>query len=1054
MIYTKNGLSKKLLAFVLSVTCVLAFTPFMAFPQNANAASTSKLSVKASAASIYVGKKATYKATTKPAANAKNTKWSSSNKAIAKVSKSAAAKISVKGIAPGKVTIKAKNGKKVVKKTLKVYKHIDKPTISGNAVVGQTLTVTTTGSATYQWYVTNKDGNETKIKSATSKTFTIAAANLGCTIHCVATGTGYYTKTASSDETAAVAGNVTLKSAEISNKTPLVGETMYASATYGDGREADTDKLFCTWYTVDSTGAKTAIEDTNFDYFMLITKDMLGKKIVCEVKGMGIYTGTVTTEATEAVAENDLWSTYITDKGRYPLNYAHAGDTLYAGVNVNAQDGDFTFQWYKGDTALANASDTTYTIPSDAAAGAKYTVKATPKTGAGFGTTTKGSTSVYVTKDISKGTITLDNTKPTSDETVTAIVKDENGNTLDTTMDAAYDPVRPAGDAVVMWCLDDNSTPANLICSDAKGTEVTGAAFNCNGTYYNEDGKAITLAGHKIVPVAVGAYAYFVRTSSFGATFPGHYTCGNILGTATSAIMTKVDTCTIANTDAAAAGNHVGDTLTATAKDSAGKEIKDVTYQWYVNGVVVSGATNATYTIKAADAGSTIYCVVTGTGNYTGTAKAGGKYIEADKVPASIKATDKAGSVISTAVVGDTLYATTTPAGAKDYVTYQWYKEATVGAKDPAKDTKVGTGATYAPSAIGTYYVEATLTTDGQAIWKNGTTAFESGAVKVTAKIDSLALTIKDTATPTSAVTTNTYVGYTITAAPTPAAAATGATYKWYQDNTGTTSIGEGSSYTIKPADIGHKLVCKITGATDGDYANATAVAKTSTNAVYDLSGVTVDTYRPQVGVATNNKTEPANVSAKDSQPVPKLITADISSYVTYTWAVNGATVATNEDYAPVAADLCKALSYTITGDGTHVTGTATYTYEEGVIACANSTFTVNGVDKTSYAEGDMMTADITGGTAAIDADMQKDVTITWYQYNGTTAGASVTDAYNAWTADSKAATAIGTGTTCNVPAGAAGHTIFYVITPTNAYPSAAFDAVYAGIEGANIVDK
>lgn len=978
MVHARIAISKKVLIIGLAFACAVAFMPMFG-TADAYAATAKKLSVKASAASIYTGKTATYKASTKPSKNAKRTKWSSSNKSIAKVSKSNAAKITVKGISPGEVTIKAKNGKKVVKKTLKVYQKLtgvkfeDLTVGSDTLTVGDTLKATVSqsrASVNYQWYRTDPEtGDITIIKSATDQTYALTVRDAGYYIGVRVQGTGYYVGTVDFSLNTEVKGNIKLKGIEIDDTTPTVGQTLVATI---DPDEATNHSTY-QWFRSSASGLITPITGATDNVYQ-ITGAEVGFKIYCVADGQWLFTGKAKSEMTDAVAENTYWDAYIMDKDDDLIDYAHAGDTLYAYIDTPAEPGDFTFQWYKNDTLIANATGASYTVPDTAAAGAGYTVLITPKAGAGYGTDAHMSEKVYICTDIYGGSISLNNTTPTSaTREIIATVKDAKGSIYTTTTD----PSETAGDVVVVWCLDESSSIANLIYNKSGSNyyPVTGSTFYpWDATYYDKDGKAITFTGHKIAAAAVGAYEFYDRTDT-SDPFKGSYYCGTIRGNTTSKITEEISGCAI-DSDTANLGSEgakeyaIGSTLTA--KPAPAKAT--VTYQWYVDNAEVSGATNAAYMITAGDAGKAIYCEIKGTGDYSGTVCSDKTNLTANpsKSAASVVAAaeEDSTSAAAASAAGETLYATAVPTAANNYVAYQWYKDGTA--------ISGATSATYTPKEAGTYKVAATLTTDGQAIWSNGTAAFDStNTVRVTEKIDSLALTIQDTATPTPATTTNTYVGYTITATPTPAASSSGATYAWYRDNTGTTAIAgaTAASYMITASDIGHKLVCKITGS--GDYANAAAAAKTSTNAVYDLSGVTEDTYIPQVGLATDNKTEPAHVTVYDSQPTPTKITEDLSSYVTYTWAVNGTTVATNKPYTPVAADYGKALSLTITGDGTHVTGTATYTYEAGI---KEGEFEVSLANvQSSYAVGDTITIETDPSDAAATATFQ------WYRSDADT---------------------------------------------------------------------
>jgi len=609
----------------------------------------------------------------------------------------------------------------------------------------------------------------------------------------------------------------------------------------------------------------------------------------------------------------------------------------------------------------------------------------TPKDGAGFGTESKDSKEVTICTDISGGTVTLSSTAPTTADVVTATVKDAAKN--DITDHCAY-----------QWYVDSVSD-ANLI----KG--ATAATINLTTEHTIGAATATLLTGHKLICVATG---YAIANYD-----------GSVTSAATSAVTSSLSEITV-ESDTSAVGEMtypIGTTLTA--KLATGET---GTFQWYENGIAVPGATGATYMLKTSSA--KVYCQATGTGYYTGN-KESEVYTAGTATAAAVKiAKDADGSALTNPVTGDTLYAVTTPKTAAKYVTYQWYKGTTA--------ISGATSATYAPTEAGSYKVAATLTTDGQAIWKNGTTAFASDAVTVTEKIDSLALTIKDTAA-TPAATTNTYVGYTITATPTPAAAATGATYHWYRDNTANDPIDQATdaSYTIKPADIGHKLVCKITGS--GTYANATAVAKTSKNAVYDLCRLTVSNYIPTVGKSTDAATFTGYGSQSGSTMIADEILKECS---TYTWAVNGTTVAKNETYTPVAADYGKALSVTVSGDGVNASGAAFYVYEEGV---ENGSFLVDLVGTfTSYAVGDTIAVKTEPADASVTAKFQ------WYRSDADT----VDNAYAALAsgyAGSYKTTAISgaTGTSYKLTSADAEKTVICVVTNGRGY--AAADTPYAG---------
>lgn len=133
-----------------------------------------------------------------------------------------------------------------------------------------------------------------------------------------------------------------------------------------------------------------------------------------------------------------------------------------------------------------------------------------------------------------------------------------------------------------------------------------------------------------------------------------------------------------------------------------------LTYQWYQNGVSISGATAASYTPSTADVGVNVYyCVVknSAAGSY--------KTTQTESVNVSIVAPTP---VFTAKLLSSTYLTGATPAalngqaegGPNGSITYQWYM-ATPG--QPAQTIQGATGPTYTPSAANTgtfyYYVVA-----------------------------------------------------------------------------------------------------------------------------------------------------------------------------------------------------------------------------------------------------------------------------------------------------------------------------------------------------------
>ena len=146
---------------------------------------------------------------------------------------------------------------------------------------------------------------------------------------------------------------------------------------------------------------------------------------------------------------------------------------------------------------------------------------------------------------------------------------------------------------------------------------------------------------------------------------------GNYTGTAYSNVTEKV----ISNTQIRSVKLNtvapvVGNVLTATVAP----EKATVLYAWKVNGYQVSNA--KTYTVKSSDVGKKIELIVTGTGNFSGSASVKTAEVSASSVITDVNIVNKTNSTAGAApMVGDTLAAVTSPAQAT--VSYQWLLDGT-----------------------------------------------------------------------------------------------------------------------------------------------------------------------------------------------------------------------------------------------------------------------------------------------------------------------------------------------------------------------------------------
>ncbi|MGN8636652.1 hypothetical protein [Eubacterium pyruvativorans] len=399
--------SKKALAVLLAVACLITFMPAMASQSFA----AKKLTVKPAKKTIYVKKSVTLKANQK-------VKWSASKASlkVVKLTSKKAKSVKVTGKKAGKAVVTAKVGKQTKKVTITVKKAPVKKTAvtavalsADNAkdpakevLVGTKLRAAATpenATVTYQW---KADG--TAIAGATGSTFTVTTAEIGKAITVEATGTGNFEKTAVSAATAKVAA-ITVDNFYIDG-TPAVDETLKvkAQATKDNALadlSYDVDQLATVeWHRVTTsatngnksdvvvgTGAsyKIVAADKDSKLYAVVTpnKDV---KVATTINGVnGTPTTTVTAKdgkytlpATNPVTANNIVTKVVMKAEGKELaanTEVKAGTALSTEVTPAAAASALDYQWYKNGYKIDGATSSTYT-PSEAGT---YTVKVTIK---------------------------------------------------------------------------------------------------------------------------------------------------------------------------------------------------------------------------------------------------------------------------------------------------------------------------------------------------------------------------------------------------------------------------------------------------------------------------------------------------------------------------------------------------------------------------------------------------------------------------------------------------------------------------------------------------
>ena len=323
-----------------------------------------------------------------------------------------------------------------------------------------------------------------------------------------------------------------------------------------------------------------------------------------------------------------------------------------------------------------------------------------------------------------------------------------------------------------------------------------------------------------------------------------------------------------------------GQTLIATVTDADGAS-GVIGYQWYRNGVAISGATASFYTTTQTDVGKTL----TVSASYTDDLSSAENPVSA--ATASVANVNDAGSIAisdATPDQGQTLIATVTDAdGASGVINYLWFRN---GVVIPGQTTSV-----YTPVQVDVgkaLFVAASYTDDFGAV--------ETPVSSVTAVVanvnDAGSIAIGDT-TPEQ--------GQTLTASVTDADGATGAIdYQWYRNGiaiSGATS----NIYTTVQADVG--MVLTVGASYTDDLARVESPVSSATAPVANgnVAGtVTIDDTTP-----VQNQILTAGVTDDDGIP----------GTISYQWYRDGIAIsgATGSTYTTSQADVGKVLTVSAT---------------------------------------------------------------------------------------------------------------------------------------------
>jgi len=548
---TRTKSSRALLSVVLAVLMVAAFMPALTYSSFAATAkkATKVTKLNHTGAKVYgkVGSKYTLKYKLSPSkltSAAQKTVWKSSDSKIVKViaTKGKHATVKVKGVGTAKVTVYTKANTK----------------------------------AKATWTFKTKKAETKKTTELTG--VTVSAPNSDLDL----------------------------------SKDVLVGTVLKATVA-----PADAENVTYQWYADDAAIAgATGSEFT-------VTTDQIGKAITVKAKSKNEVASAATAKVatptlTSVATTNTTHSTYKIPEGQDGFNNpgAYVGDVLKATVKAQYTKSDkkpgtqdlndgVTYQWYRykigasrkdlnASNAIAGATESTYTVTA-ADAGYNVVVIATPKSGvAGY---PQYSSAITVTKQ-SASTLSL----KTDDSSVTAVIKDENGNVVSSPENAGY---------TFQW---------------AQG--IDGKSFTAIPKTENTSAKSPTLTNAK-----KGFYYQVTVTApnnkTLDKTTASVYFSGNTL----SAGEIRNDSLTLRGNSSSA---QVGDKLTVT-----GLETKtygtDYTITWYrtdnntdknkFNTLTAKNlGSGESYVLTKDDSAQNIFAVITGAGSYAGTTATSNPY--------------------------------------------------------------------------------------------------------------------------------------------------------------------------------------------------------------------------------------------------------------------------------------------------------------------------------------------------------------------------------------------------------------------------------------------
>jgi len=481
------------------------------------------------------------------------------------------------------------------------------PVLTAGAITPAGATVT------YQWYYYRSYYGWTRIDGATSASYT---GTSGTWYFVRAIGTGMYTGYVDSDDI----------------QTPTRDPVTAVHITYSwvgsdpilrvDSITPSSTSATYQWFSNTGTGWNSIDGATSTSY-----TGVPGTQYKVAATGNNMYFGTVESNVVAVPNRTPVTEVVIT--------YTWSGTNAVLSVDSLTPSGaTVTYQWWtdsgSGWSSIAGATSSTYT----GASGAQYRVVVTG-TGAYTGTVQSNTVVVPTREELRSVSITV--TWNGATPTLTAVL-DPSGATVTYQWQYYKNRWRDAGTSSSITGTEDTSYRVTVTGYGAyygtRSAEITPQRSELTGM----DPITVTISGTSPVLTAGTVYpsgaTYTLQwqyrsggswlnitgatSSSYTGSFDTRY---RVVATGTGAYKDTVSReATPTRPTLEGIGNIVVSwngsrfVLTAGAVDPASAT---VSYQWYANGSVISGATSSTY--SNAVAGTQYYVRVTGTGIYTGT---------------------------------------------------------------------------------------------------------------------------------------------------------------------------------------------------------------------------------------------------------------------------------------------------------------------------------------------------------------------------------------------------------------------------------------------------